>query len=55
MQLDILVRKVENGYIVSISGATMEAFLQGSRKLDYVFNTWEAACGFISSLNDKFK
>ena len=53
MKLDIRIEKVENGYIVSVSGASHEPF--GSRSFMYVFNTWEAATGFISSLNDKFK
>lgn len=52
MKLDIRIEKVENGYVVSVSGG-MEPF--GSRSVVYVFNTWEAATGFISSLNDKFK
>ena len=49
MKLDIRVEKVENGYILNV----FEPF--GARSIVYVFNTWEAASGFISSLNDKFK
>lgn len=52
MKLDIRIEKVENGYIVSVSGG-YEPF--GAKQLVYVFNTWESATGFISSLNDKFK
>ena len=52
MKLDICVEKVENGFVVSISGG-FEPF--GSHRVVYVFNTWEAAVGFIFSLNDKFK
>lgn len=52
MKLDVRIEKVENGYIVSISGG-YEPF--GAKQLVCVFNTWEAATGFISSLNDNFK
>ena len=52
MKLDIRIEKVENGYIVSVSGVYDPL---NAKQLIYVFNTWEAAACFISSLNDKFK
>jgi hypothetical protein len=51
--LTVRITKVENGFVISVSGG--EDYHPSSRELQYCFNTWEAASGFISSLNDRFK
>ena len=52
-RLDIVIEKVENGFVVLISGS--DCNFNGNTSYRYVYNSWEAAIGFISSLNDKFK
>jgi len=52
--VDFRISKVENGFVVTITGGT-DACFNMSHQYQYVFNTWEAASVFISSLNDKFK
>ena len=52
--IDLRISQVENGFVVTITGGTDSCFNM-SHQYQYVFNSWEAASGFISSLNDKFK
>jgi hypothetical protein len=49
--MNLQITKAENGFIITVGG---DAAWMG-RDARFVFNTWEAASGFISSLNDKFK
>ena len=49
--LNLQIAKVENGFIITVGG---DAAWMG-HDTRFVFSTWEAAAGFISSLNDKFK
>ncbi len=51
MLLSLQIKKVENGYIITVSGDAN----WNSRDCHFVFNSWEAASGFLSSLNEKYK
>lgn len=52
--IDLRISQVENGFVVTVTGGS-DACFNLSHQYQYVFNSWEAAAGFISSLNDKFK
>lgn len=49
--LSIQLSKAENGFIVTVSGDVS----WGGRDVRFVFNTWEAAAVFLSSLNERLK
>jgi hypothetical protein len=53
--MNLQIAKVENGFIISVSCDTITPPGWGKQDARFVFNSWEAAAGFISSLNDKFK